>query len=329
MSEFRTQLKELESLKVVATEVKRILGDVRDAAREVQDLERQLESSGSSRTADDVQGELRVLADKITTLKKECEGLTRDRDANQERLRACDSEISRTQLKLKDAERSASVRATAQNSKNDAEKEKTDLQERFEGVDKKIKDNEPTVQKLRKELRDAQDQQREKEAYAAGEADNIAKGYEQLKRTMDDVKRLRRADIKSRLRACDAKIRELENTVKDQLDTQNQLREKISQIDKEENDSKNLQRNVSDNITFREYKEEIKKLETEIAGKDLEGAMKARRQFDKEYESSKKKLAEVQNQVRAPYVGRDLLFCGSLFYLGCARSTRKSRPSSA
>lgn len=45
--------------------MERILGEMRDANRDVQDLERQLQSTGSSRTADDVQAELKTVAEKM------------------------------------------------------------------------------------------------------------------------------------------------------------------------------------------------------------------------------------------------------------------------
>ena len=38
---------------------------MRDASRDVQDLERQLQSTGSSRTADDVQAEIKAIGEKM------------------------------------------------------------------------------------------------------------------------------------------------------------------------------------------------------------------------------------------------------------------------
>ena len=61
VTELRSTIRELESLKLVATDISRLLSETKDLSRDVQSLERQLESSGSARTADDVQDELAKL----------------------------------------------------------------------------------------------------------------------------------------------------------------------------------------------------------------------------------------------------------------------------
>lgn len=212
-------------------------------------------------------------------------------------MRTFDNDISRAQLKLKDAETQANVKAQAQEAKVTAETERSALQERLETIDKTIKDAEPSLLRLRRELQDLQGKQREKEAQASSEADAFNMSCDQLKRAMDDVKRYKQANTKTNLRTVEAKIRELESLMKEQQGKMNELRDAMSAIDKEENDSKNLERNVEQNIEFRECKEEIKNLEAEIAGKDIEGANKAKRQFDKEYDTSRRKLQEYQAQV--------------------------------
>jgi hypothetical protein len=45
--------------------VQRLLGEVTDLRRDISNLEGQLESSGSARTADDVQGEIQILGEKM------------------------------------------------------------------------------------------------------------------------------------------------------------------------------------------------------------------------------------------------------------------------
>lgn len=217
-------------------------------------------------------------------------------------MRAFDNEISRAQLKLKDAETQANVKVQAQEAKTAIETEKAALQERLDIIEKTIKEAEPSLLRLRRELQDLLNKQREKEVQASSEADAFTASCDQLKRAMDDVKRYKQANTKSNLRSCEAKIRELEALMKEQQGRMNDLRDAMTAIDKEENDSKNLERNVQDNIKYRECKEDVKRLEEEIAGKDIEGANKAKRQFDKDYDASRRKLQEYQAEVglRAP-----------------------------
>lgn len=231
-------------------------------------------------------------------LKNEVEQLAYDRTERQERMRSFDGDIARSQLKLKDAETQANAKLQAQEAKTAIETERTALQERLDIIQKTIKDAEPYLSRQRRELQDLLSKQREKEAQASSEADAFNTSCDQLKRAMDDVKRFKQANTKQNLRSCEAKIRELEALMKEQQGKMNDLRDAMSAIDKEENDSKNLERNVQDNIRYRECKDEITAIDAQIAEQDIEGANKAKRQFDKDYEASRRKLSEYQNQVR-------------------------------
>lgn len=61
VTESKTALRELESLRLVATDIQRVLTEISDLKRDVEFLEGQLKSSGTSRTADDVQAEIQKI----------------------------------------------------------------------------------------------------------------------------------------------------------------------------------------------------------------------------------------------------------------------------
>ena len=65
LNKLKSEIRDLESLKAVALEVERVLSEIREAKRDVQDLERQLQSTGSARTADDVQTEIKTIGERM------------------------------------------------------------------------------------------------------------------------------------------------------------------------------------------------------------------------------------------------------------------------
>lgn len=278
-------------------DVARMVNEVRDLSRDVQNLERQLESSGSARTADDVQAELETLSSDINRLKKEIDQLQRDKETMNERIRACESAVGYATLKLKDAQQKVDLRASAQAQKADAEAQKAELQATMEGYDKQLQEAEPLLQRAKKELRDFLDKQSERETEAQVNSEALVKGLDELDRAMKSVKNFRHRDTKARLRRCEEEIKGLDGRIRAQDEKMGEFREAVSRIEKEEHDSKNLERNVNDNIRYRDLKERIKQLERDIEGKDLEGANKAKRQFDKDYNASMKRLEELQRDV--------------------------------
>lgn len=106
----------------------------------------------------------------------------------------------------------------------------------------------------------------------------------------------RKQDIKSKLKDIEAKIKAADGEIRSQLDRMATLREKIAALEKKEANSKQLERNVDDNIRYRMLREEVKEIELKIASKDLEGANKAKERFDKDYEQGRRKLQELQAQ---------------------------------
>lgn len=107
---------------------------------------------------------------------------------------------------------------------------------------------------------------------------------------------MRKQDIKSKLKEIEARIRTADSEIRSQADRMATLREQIAELGKKEANSKQLERNVDDNIRYRMLKEEVKEIETKIASKDLEGANKAKERFDKDYEQGRRKLQELQAQ---------------------------------
>lgn len=220
----------------------------------------------------------------------------REKEIAAEKVRACESESNTAQLKLKDAERKAEQRKIALKTKSDTEEEKARLMERMETITTSLSASEPNIQNLRRELRASEDKQRDKETTAANTQNALNTGYGELQRIVRTVRIGRQADNKSKLRRCDAEIKELTLQEKEQQRKMTELREAVAQIEKDESQAAIIQRNVADNIRYRELREEIHKIEQDIAGKDIEGANKAKESFDREYRKSSQKLSALQAQ---------------------------------
>lgn len=65
VADLKSTMRELESLKLVAGDVHRLNNEMQELENEIKHLERQLEASGSARTADDVQAELEKLGNEM------------------------------------------------------------------------------------------------------------------------------------------------------------------------------------------------------------------------------------------------------------------------
>lgn len=96
-------------------------------------------------------------------------------------IRASETEISRAQIRLTQAEQKASLRTRALADKEKLDTEKQQLQERLDAIDRQIRDSDPASARMRKDFRTLQDTHRETEAQAQTTMDNLARGLNELR----------------------------------------------------------------------------------------------------------------------------------------------------
>lgn len=116
-----------------------------------------------------------------SSIKKDLDRLSRDKERLTGQIRASETDISRAQIRLTQAEQKASLRTRALADKEKLDAEKQQLQERLDVIDRQIRDSDPAIARLRKEFRTMQDAHREAEAQAQTTMDNLARGLNELK----------------------------------------------------------------------------------------------------------------------------------------------------
>lgn len=122
-----------------------------------------------------------------STIKKDLDRLSRDKERLTGQIRASETEISRAQIRLTQAEQKASLRSRALADKEKLDVERQQLQERLDAIDRQIRESEPASFKLRKEFRAMQDAHRETETQAQATMDNLARGLNELRAAVKTV----------------------------------------------------------------------------------------------------------------------------------------------
>lgn len=71
----------------------------------------------------------------------------------------------------------------------------------------------------------------------------------------------------------------------------------LSQAIEEISQQKSVERNIKDNITYRQLAKEVEDLKQDIASRDLEEISNARRNFESQYNDSRNKEVELQGHL--------------------------------
>lgn len=107
-------------------------------------------------------------------------------------------------------------------------------------------------------------------------------------------------DKRARLLAeCADKIEQFEQDIKDLVTNIENVRDDIAKIDREISESGSQVANLRDNIRIRKLARDVAATQAEIDSYDMEGAAKAKRNFEDRYQVEKQRETEMQSKVKA------------------------------
>lgn len=100
------------------------------------------------------------------------------------------------------------------------------------------------------------------------------------------------------LAKCEHDLKKHEQVITETKARINDFQNKIAKHDKDLSESATILRNFEDNLRLRKARRDIEKIDNDITSLDEEGARKASRKFDLDYNDRRRRHSEKQAQVR-------------------------------
>ncbi|KAJ7134632.1 P-loop containing nucleoside triphosphate hydrolase protein [Mycena epipterygia] len=294
IEDVKRDLRDVRTLKTHAQTVTRLQRDLKRANENVTALEKQLSATGSTKTVDDVQNELDELLAEIRKNEKQRDTLIKEKESRNSSIRAYENQIHTMEMEAVDLKTKIRAKQALEAS---IEKMKKEIQTFNAGIkeeDAKILEAQAPIDalelehsRLQKEL--SADISSAQSVYQelSTSVDRLSqanKGVETYVRNRRDQKRQECAD---RSEEVEAEILELERNLESARLVQ-------KGIDKEINESGSSMSTLRENIRVRKLVQEIKDIQTSIDSEDIEGAGKARRNFEEKYGISKDEETKLQ-----------------------------------
>lgn len=110
-------------------------------------------------------------------------------------------------------------------------------------------------------------------------------------------RRYRNAGTGNAVHALEGQLQDIDGQLAASRGVIARLRESIEALKEEASKSTATKRNLTDNIELRQHKSEASRIENEIADLDVEGAKKAKRRFDEDYERARREQADLASKV--------------------------------
>lgn len=280
--------------KSYAADICRMSREIAELAREIESLETELLSSGTTRTADNVQEELDDLGLNLSETKRELEGLIIDREQKRTMMHNLEAQIHQSELDFNVKQLQIKERQSFVEQKDELRREITDLQQQMKAIEEELGTFTAPLAKKEDELSKIRTENAAKENVEVQQVQIYNESLNRLETINKELQKLNEMNIDSNYRQCQQEIDTLDNSIKVATQRMTELQESLSDLDKEASKAKAFERNVGDNIRLRAYQREIQELDLKLAELDIDSATKASKEYDESYHTARKYLTGLQ-----------------------------------
>ncbi|KAJ7784558.1 hypothetical protein B0H16DRAFT_1492970 [Mycena metata] len=294
IDDLKRDIRDVRVLKNQAQTVSRVQRDLKKAIDNVASIEKQLSATGSTKTVDEVQNELDDLMSEIRKNDKQRESILKEKDNKNASIRAAENQIHTMEMEAVDLRTKI--------------REKKALEERIEQMKKdiitfnaSIKEEDAKILQANAPIEALEEEHTRAQAELSVEIANAQALYQELT-TSDDrlsqfskgIENYVRLKRDEKRQECIEKSEEVEAEILELGRNLDAARDVIKGLEKEINESGSYTATLRENIRVRKLMQEIKTLQAEIDSEDIDGAAKAKRNFQEKYKVSKDKENNLQ-----------------------------------
>ncbi|KAG2155166.1 P-loop containing nucleoside triphosphate hydrolase protein [Suillus bovinus] len=296
LTDLKKDIREIASLKQSASTVSRNQNETERLKSDIKKLETELTATGTAKTGDDVQRELDVLSNEIRSNERERQTLMTQRDHENQLLRTNENDLHAMEKKentlsnqIRDKDMMEERIVTMNN-------EIATLRTKLQELDLKISEAQAPIDMLEQEHQEAMvdlDAKIRETQRSVQELNTNVDKLDNLNKIVERYIRDKRAHL---LIECADRIEQFEQDIKDLVTNIENARDAIAKIDREISESGSLMANLHGNIRIRKLARDIAATQAEIDSCDMEGAAKAKRNFEDRYQVEKQRETEMQSK---------------------------------
>jgi DNA repair protein RAD50 len=296
LTDLKKDIREVASLKQSAITVSRNQNETERLKSDIKNLETELAATGTAKTGDDVQRELDVLSNEIRSNERERQALMTERDHQNQLLRTNENDLHAMEKKENTLSNQIRDKDIMEERIVTMTNEIATLHSKLKELDSKISEAQAPIDMLEQEHQQAMvdlDARIRESQRSVQELNTNVDKLDNLNKTVERYIRDKRARF---LAECADKIEQFEQDIKDLVTNIESARDAIAKIDREISESGSLMANLHGNIRIRKLSRDIAATQAEIDSCDMEGAAKAKRNFEDRYQVEKQRETEMQSK---------------------------------
>ncbi|KAK0549388.1 DNA repair protein rad50 [Tilletia horrida] len=298
VAELDSDFKELGVLKRNGSEAGRLTQEIERLESEVAQLQGDLQSAGKTRSSEEVQEYIAKLAEEIKIRKRELKSAQDERDAARSVHAQTERQLHQAELERRDQEQKL-------------ERSKVKLTE-LETLKKTLLDGKNAIMKLDADLIAAKkaNSEAEDDLLARRDADDKRLSAETQKMNrlkahhqhlIDAGKRLKNWEEKGgqkQLSDCEERMKQLKNKMNGVTAEITDLEEKKASVDADLQQARATERNIDDNIRYRELERDAEKIEETINEEELQKLATLYKDYESKWSEGRTRENEVNGNIQ-------------------------------
>ncbi|KAK7469247.1 DNA repair protein rad50 [Stygiomarasmius scandens] len=292
----RKEQKDAQALKDLFKTFARLQKDITGLQQELGKLEKQLSSSGSTKTAGDVQSEMESLSSELRSLEKEYQNLTKERERHHQTIRNIESDLYDKLLEEKDLQGKLKEKQTYELQIEKWTNEIATLNANLKKAEANVADAQGPIAALESEYEEQQRELDEKISRASQDGQQLNLSKDKLDVIQKQIEKYVQQRRPQAVKEFDTKLEDSKAELKTLSNRLEECRKRISDIDKEINEGGSYLSNLRENQRVRKLEKQIADTQAEIDSYDLEEAAKAKRLFKEKWEPAKAEENRLQTK---------------------------------
>ncbi|EPQ30278.1 uncharacterized protein PFL1_02394 [Pseudozyma flocculosa PF-1] len=283
----KAELRDLQALKRVGADITRLLSEAEAFEREVEMLQTDLASTGSIQTSEQLQGEIDNLAASIKTLKRELNALQQDRETKRGVIASLERDLHRAEMHVVNKRQACSKKEALDKRHEELAAELEERQRGIRKLDDEVEAAGAPIRRAKDELEQFKAESSAAEGRAKAQIERLQSAHHQLTELDTAVQAYTAQRGPQRLKDCEETIADLALQMQGIQREIKEIEAQVAELEKEMNQSKATERNILDNLRYRQLQKDIVAIEAEIDSLDLEQAQRSRKHFADKYNEAK------------------------------------------
>ncbi|KAG8994644.1 DNA repair protein rad50 [Tulasnella sp. 427] len=293
----KTALIDLNALREHARNVTRTNEELSILRGEVSQLERNLQTSGSVRTASDLQSDLDALSQKIKTINRDRQIIQTQKDQQFSVQRDVENEIHVMEIKAGQLEAKLQEGRTAEAKMENDKRELTASRSKMPSFDSQESFNRAKIEELQASQKEDERRLGEKLAAAEEQSRVLNGSVLELDSIQSRIEKYTSENRAQRLQNSIRQAAELETQISAVIAELEAKREKIAAAQTEIDQGGARLSNLRDNLRLRALRKRIEETEAELAALPMEEAANSKRTFDIKWSAMTKRESDIKEKI--------------------------------